>query len=444
MKEEPERTLVESAAEMRIAIEQWIAEDARRSALAGLPGPTADADEELAVWLSLPDVSKAAVENRLLALNELRSSSERGAVSQLSAFLKTSRANIYRLMSRMSAVGPVTGLDTQRRAAGDPVAAREGFGPPMDGWLEEIVAADPEALLSSIRRQLQERMGEPSAPPGLTLPPQATLSRRVNRLKLAMSGNTAAQASICADLVIDHCFVNILIDPISADSEPREILALFAIDRPTGIVCAMSVFAYDVEQGLKDLIGDFADRTARLAMDGVRFASTMMEVTWYVPQRFAETAERTGAYVPASRRPRVTLQSRAKSGTALLKLMGGRLGPYRLRPTSNIVRDGSTEGSDRDVVHRVASLRDAAFVLGLEVDRRNAEVASSLWTIGSRGRPANNKAAKELWWDFIALFEPMLPVESGRPSWGRRRGTLLGGTERKQDLQHGVEVVEPR
>jgi hypothetical protein len=419
MEREVESTLEERAAEMRVAISQWIAEDARRAALAEMPGPTADADEELAVWLSLPDDSKAVVRKKLLAFNDLRSTNERGKTSQLSSQFKTSRANIYRLMGRMTTVGPVTGLDTQRRAAGDPTAAREGFGPPMDEWLEEIVSADPEASLGTIRRRLQERMSEPGTPQGLTLPPQATLSRRANRLRVAASGRSGVLEPICSDLLVDHCFVNIAVAPAPADADPVEILAMFAIDRPTGVVCGMSVFADDEERGLEYLVGDFTDRTSRMAVDGVRFASRMNDVIWHVPKSFADTAERAGVRVPASRRPRITLSSGAKAGAALLKLIGGRLGPYRLRATSDSEDAIRTRPSDGDPLHRFASLSDAAFVLGLEVDRRNAELVSALGTVGSRGRSANMKAMRDLSWDLGGLFEATLPSQPERPAWGR-------------------------
>jgi hypothetical protein len=415
MEREAESTIEGRAAEMRVAISQWIAEDARRTALAELPGPTADVDEELAVWLSLPDDSKAQVRKKLLAFNDLRSANERGKTSQLSSLFKTSRANIYRLMGRMSAVGPVTGLDTQRRAAGDPTAAREGFGPPMDAWLEEIVSAAPEASLSTIRRQLQERMSEPGALPGLTLPPQATLSRRVNRLKLANSQNPEAQKSICANLLIDHCLVNIGVGP---GPDPFEIMAMFAIDRPTRIVCAMSVFVDDAEEGLVDLVGDFADRTARIAQDGARFTFRIDDVTWQVPPAFAETAEQAGVHVPASRRPRFTLLTGSKAGTALVKLMDGRIGLYYLRATSNADDATATRRSDGAPMTHTLSLADAAFVLGGEVDRWNAERLSSMGTVGSRGRPANVKAANELSRDLGGLFETTLPSRPDKVDWG--------------------------
>jgi len=192
----PENGAIEIPDALKAAVTGWLRMDAAEPDQGGRRAIAKDADgaaialvadRELAAYLALPEEQKEEVGRRLLAFWAHRSSPVREGMSEVAKKASTGRANAYRLIQRMSVLGPIRGLVPQYRVGQRASGTRDGFGEPIDKWIEEALSGSPSATIADVERHLNARRGD-SGHPDIALPTPSALKRRIQQLRRSSPG----------------------------------------------------------------------------------------------------------------------------------------------------------------------------------------------------------------------------------------------------------------
>jgi len=361
-----------------------------------------DFRREIALYLGLPEGQKEAVAKRLSALWGYRKDPKALDVTKVAKLADTGRANVYRLMQRMSEVGPIRGLVPQFRAAGRASGTRDGFGDPWDDWIDDALGSDVEMSIADVGRHLA-RMALTHEDAATLKPPSATaLKRRVQRLRRE-SSKPKTRRPLLGRLLIDSCRVDIAVE--FPPGRPWWITAV--IDLDTGIVCGLGLHDGEGETGILEALADLRRRISEMAVQ-VAVAERLDEVEWVVPPAMAARAENAGTGLPASRRPRIDLfqGGERRSGVRLLRLIGDGLGPYRLRTRRTAPKSiASGEGL-------FISSGEASYALETAVTERNGKILTELPQLGARGREASLRNAEAVCADLVTLVSTAMERSS--------------------------------
>ncbi len=403
----PENGGIEIPAALKAAVNGWLRMDAAEPEHDGRRAIPKDADataialvadRELAAYLALPGEQKEEVERRLLAFWVHRSSPVREGMNEVAKKASTGRANAYRLIQRMSVLGPIRGLVPQYRVGQRASGTRDGFGEPIDKWIEEALSGSPSATIADVERHLYDRR-EDSGHPDLALPTSSAVKRRVQQLRRSSSVRPLLQP-LGAHLLIDFCRVDVRID----DPPERDWWITAIVDVPSGIILGIALEPGNDPEGLGHALGDMRHRLLGAA-DRLPVADRIERVDWVVPPRLIRRAERAGSELGASRRPRIDIfpGGERQFGVRLIGILGDRLGDRRLLTRGRAARP--SPATTTDLGHFV-NLSEAWFAFGTEVNVRNGARLASFSQQRSRSREAGERSANALMQDMVAMFSP--------------------------------------
>ncbi|MGC5796015.1 hypothetical protein [Sphingomonas sp. NFX23] len=401
----PENGAIEIPDALKAAVTGWLRMDAAEPDQGGRRAIAKDADgaaialvadRELAAYLALPEEQKEEVGRRLLAFWAHRSSPVREGMSEVAKKASTGRANAYRLIQRMSVLGPIRGLVPQYRVGQRASGTRDGFGEPIDKWIEEALSGSPSATIADVERHLNARRGD-SGHPDIALPTPSALKRRIQQLRRSSPGRPALQP-LGAHLLIDFCRVDVRIDhPPESDWWITAI-----VDVPSGIILGIALEPGNDPEGLGHALGDMRHRLLGAA-DHLPVADRIERVDWVVPPRLIKRADRAGSELGASRRPWIDILpgGERQFGVRLIGIVGDRLGDRRLLTRGRAARPSPATTSD--LGHFVNSF-EASFAIGAEVNVRNGARLASFSELRSRSSEAGERSVEALVQDMVVIF----------------------------------------
>ena len=371
-----------------------------------------DTAREMAAFIELPQDQRKLVSNRLQALWNYRQDPASTTVTSLAKTVKTGRANIYRLIERMSEIGPIRGLVPQYRAAGRASNARDGFGEPWDSCIARALGSDPGISIADVGRLLDEsrsaqREVPPSQPP---FPTPSALKRRIQHLR-RMPSTPMHRTLIGRRLLIDACRINVSI----FEPRKRSWWVNCVVDLDTGIVCGLGLYNEFDGGGMLSALSDMRSRLPELARE-VAIADRIVNLEWVVADSKLGAAERAGTALPASRRPLIDLvaKSEARSGARLVRLIGDRIGAHRLITKTSLWRPTPKSKTDLDEItyeeameqgyFAFQNVEEASYALETAISLRNREILASLPRLGTRGREASSRNAEAVTTDLVNLM----------------------------------------
>lgn len=378
-----------------------------------------DAAREMAVFIGLPDDQRKLVSDRLLAFWNYRNDPTSTTVSGLAKTVKTGRANVYRLMERMSEIGPIRGLVPQYRAKGRASNARDGFGEPWDAWIAEALGSDPGMSIANIGRRLDEMRRADKDLISSQPPSPTALKGRIKHLRRTPS-TPMERTPIGRRLLIDSCRINVSI----FEPRKRSWWITCVVDLDTGIVCGLGLYNEFDGDGIVAALSDMRRRLPDMARE-VAMTDRIADVEWVVPNGMLAAAEKAGTALPASRRPRIELISRseARPGVRLVRLIGDRIGAHRLitrtslwRPTAKSkpsLDDLPIEEAIEQGYFASNNMQEASFALETAVSLRNGQILAGLPRLGSRGREAALRNAEALTADLVTLMSTVVRDDDG-------------------------------
>jgi len=396
-------------ADVRSAVLGWLRMDAaeparngRRAVPAG-SDPAAIglvADREFAVYLALPRDQREEIEKRLFAFWNQRNSTRPESMSAVAEKASTGRANAYRIIQRMSVLGPIRGLVPQYRAGQRASGTRDGFGEPVDRWIEEALLASTSATIADVERHLDVRGAQP-AHRDVVLPTPSALKRRVQHLRRSSSARVVMEP-LGKKVLIDFCRV----DVIDLSRQEEDLWTTAIVDIGTGVILGLGVQVGEGDAGLIAALSDMRRRLPDLARH-VRIAARIENFEWVVSPLLIARAEKAGAELRASRRPRIDILpgGERQFGVRLVRVIGDRLGDRRL------LTRGRAAPFYEDDAHKIRGFttgQEAAYALEVEANSRNAALLGPVVPIGSRGHKASLQAADALMSDMVEIIGPVV------------------------------------
>lgn len=378
-----------------------------------LPTPAATSPRvraEMRELLRATAAQRDVVRKRLSALVDARFDEVPGAIARAAEAIGTTRPNVYRLLDRMEEMGPVSALVPQNRRARRPSIARDGFGQPIDGWIEDVLKRDPEAPIAEIDRVVRANAAD-LAPQGSTLEPPATssLKRRVHALRASLASKADDPPLIGREILIDSCRINIDLGRAVGPARVTVPGMVVAIDERAKVVIGFGLWFEGVEEGYEALALDVARRLPALVDSRARIAQAFETVRWVVPPELQSRADQIGSDLPASRRPRFGLVPHGdrRSGARLVSLIGDRIGDIMLlvRPSGD---DGGPRRTHVRQMHGAPNLAAATYIVSTAVEEWNAARLAGL-TPGIGGAvAAARRNASALSGDFARMLASVL------------------------------------
>ncbi len=338
----------------------------------GVAASQDDVRREMALYSALPPELRSIVDKRLKEVAELLDPTERRTQHVVDAAkrLGLGQSAMYGLLKRVSDAGPISGLIPGRRTKTKPSAARDGFGSPIDDWIATAMSEQPDISIADVSRWITTgiqdltRLGAPAP----KAPAMSALRERVHVLR-SQRPRMIDPLETGEELLIDQCPLNL---SIGVGRERRGATGLFIVDRRTTIILSAGIF---VEKragvGLATAVRDLRGRLRSLRNEGLMLPLRPMTVSWVVPPiltpRIVEVRKAAASIGPVS-----VLCSLSRSGAELTKLIGERLGPYRLVPRA-VPDDFPLEPGERmrSIDLDAADMQIALDGLLFEVDRRN-------------------------------------------------------------------------
>lgn len=322
---------------------------------------------EMALYIALPADKRREVEERLHALAALpREGRTVADVMRVAEDLGIERSNVYRLLKRVEELGPVAGLVPGRRARERASSAKDGFGEPIDGWIEDLLEERPEAGIAEIRRMIASRMlmmpqaGEAEAV--AAAPASSALARRVHELRRRGIRRVGAAAAGAA-LLVDYCPVDLSLTE-TGERFFRLANLVVIVDQATSIVFGAGFFLGEhVAQGLVRALDQMDEHVLpSLVGRGLLFADRLERVRWIVSSDLVDAAGQA-AGVATALSPRVRFEGehggRGLPGTEMHRRLGNSLGLVRFRLRSERLerqsyrRPVSFEAGERMLLHEV-------------------------------------------------------------------------------------------
>ncbi|WP_242416538.1 hypothetical protein [Sphingomonas panni] len=346
-------------------------------------------EEETALFLSLPMPRRREVAARLITLSELPNARTVEDVDRAAKRIGVERSNVYRLLKRVETLGPVSGLVPGRRAAPRPSAARDGFGEPIDGWIDERLRERPDASMAEVQRMIESRvLALPAtAPDGsrLRVPPPSAVQRRVHALRAAGIRKPIGQASTGAAMIIDYCPLNAILTSTSRSGERRmrRANAVVIVDVPTSFVLGAGLFAdidleYGIEQAVRHMV---RDGIPSLADAGIRIASRPERIRWRIPRGMLDVVRQVVRVAEASDPPvRIDADHGAsgRPGLDAHRMLGRSLGEFRFRPRRSLRAAECVEDFVGTADLEIEGLDMANRVFGFAAVQRNLAMIASM------------------------------------------------------------------
>lgn len=328
---------------------------------------------ETALYSSLPADLRSVVDRRLVAISGLPPPAVRRTrdVAEAARNIGLGQSAMYALLKRVSTAGPVTGLIPGRRTSSKASAARDGFGAPVDDWIATAMSEQPDITIAEVSRWIaagiQQMASAGERPP--KAPAMSALRERVHALR-SQRPSMIDLLEAGADLLIDQCPLNL---SVGSGSDRRAAHGVFIVDRRSTLILGAGMFVDErAGVGLASALQDFRLRSKVLKSSVGRLTRRPRSVLWVVPPVLAPQVADLKALIYLSFSSTSVHCKLGRSGAELTKLIGERLGPYRLLPRAvpddpaSAAKDGMPS-SDIDA----ADLQIAEDGLRLVIDGRN-------------------------------------------------------------------------
>ncbi|QXT34921.1 hypothetical protein KV697_14195 [Sphingomonas sanguinis] len=331
-----------------------------------------DVRREMALYSALAPELRSAVDKRLREISRLPPATERRTQHVVDAAkeLGLGQSAMYGLLKRVSDSGPISGLVPGRRTRIKPSAARDGFGSPIDEWIATVMSEQPDISIADVSRWITTGIKDLSAR-GMEAPKAPAMSALRERVHVLRNQRPKMVDPLRAggELVIDQCPLNL---SIRFDHQRRGATGLFIVDRSTTIVLGVGIFVEKrADVGLTMAVRDLHGRLRSLRNKGLILPTQPTTVFWVVPpiltSHLVEVRKAAASIGPIS-----LVCSLGRSGAELTKLIGERLGPYRLIPRA-VLDDYPMESGERMrfVDLDAEDVQIALDGLLFEVDKRN-------------------------------------------------------------------------
>jgi hypothetical protein len=284
--------------------------------------------EELALLSVQPGEKQASFAARLREIDSYLALEKRGNEAADAAALRlgVQRRQFLRLVAKLKEVGPVRALVPKLQNATRPSAVRDGLGEQVEEILSKILAAEPDAKLTSVQKQLDEQL-----PPSVPRPGWGSLRRRLQVLRgTKVIGRTSG--SFGESLIVDQSSTTM---PVRATSrDPDYAVVTFVVDRATTLVLGGAISTYDnIGTGVRTALASAEDHfLPKLKDHGFPVASALSRLEWVVPPGLEmQVTEQPEVVRPKSLEIVIHNEGARRHGDLLLRTIGDRLGPYRLR-----------------------------------------------------------------------------------------------------------------
>ncbi len=351
---------------------------------------------ELALLASLSADKQATVFKRLSVLDGyLAKTSPTSADADLAAAqIGVARRQLYRLLAKVSEVGPVRALSPGYRNVERSAPSKDGLPEPIEAIVRQTLFGQPDAKIAQIEAAVREECNRFE---DLSFPGQTAIRRRVHALRrLALVprpkdgvGARIAVDQVCLDLTI-HTAGN-----------PRLSIATFIIDRDTRLILGAGLTAQDgVGQGLADAVKDADRRLAGFQRKSLLVAGQITELMWIVPpglERFADSI--SSGDLPAGRKPVIDVVGAGprRHGDAILRLLGDKIGRFRFRRNVELTDEPPLSGEIP------VYLDDGQRLLGFTIDSWNDRILSDI-TQGPKICPKHAKRLDQLAGDLTTIL----------------------------------------
>jgi len=355
-----------------------------------------------AILRALPRAKQAAVISRLRALDEYLAAPEQTAsdAARLAATLSMSERNFYRLVSKLRERGPVLGLApgyrTQRRSS----AASDGLGKVADVALERLLETSSDASWKDAVNEVLEACRNAGTSP----PSQAAIRRRLLALR-AESQHRENRGFFGEKWLMDQSAVSLR---LVEGAEVRQAVATLLVDRRTRLIAgAGCVSSTSPESGVVTALEDAWSRVPLFAREELNLAVRPRDITWVVPEGMSGRGfvMSYGVSSTPSTGPR-------RHGERLLRLIGGKLGPFALlirstaEPAVLVDLIGEREAPPVDYAKALELIRHAA--------GKWNEGILAIYPPSDEGRSstARGRRLRNLMSAVIDLFLPAVPSPS--------------------------------
>lgn len=339
-------------------------------------------ERETALYSSLPVHLRSVVDQRLVAISGLPPPAVRRTqnVADAAKGIGLGQSAMYGLLKRVSVAGPVTGLIPGRRTSSKASAARDGFGAPIDDWIAMAMSEQPDITIAEVSRWItagiQRMVSAGERPP--KAPAMSALRERVHSLR-SRGPSMIDPLEAGADLLIDQCPLNLF---IGSASDRHSANGLFIVDRRTTLILGAGVFVDDrAGIGLESALQDFRRKSKALKSSAGMLNRRPRSVLWVVPPMLAPQIDDLKALIWESFSSTSVHCKLGRSGAELTKLIGERLGPYRLLPRAipGKVTSAAVDGEPSTDIN-AADLYIAEGGLRFVIDRRNVRMLRTLET----------------------------------------------------------------
>lgn len=362
-------------------------------------------EDELALFAVQSIDKQRAVEQRLNAIDRYLdpASAVKGNVEVAASALGVGRRQFFKFLAKVRQLGPTRGLTPGFRNVARSSIAREGLAEPLDTFVRNLLAHNPEARIA----QIEDAVLRECKRIGTAVPGESAVRRRVHALK--RSTGPEKLGSIGDKVTVDQVNLNLSVE----DGEvSRFAIATLIIDHETKLILGHGVTpAYGQGEGLRLALDDAEGRMREISKSGVRMAESLRALTWIAPRdlefcSWLLSPEFTGTRLQVD----VIDTGPRRHGAATLRLIGDRLPPFAFKPMAmeRFEAVSSTPGIPLD---------DARRLVRSSVDRWN-EAILARQPDSERGSSRFGSPGVKIARQLRQLFDPVFEaVGDARAMW---------------------------
>jgi hypothetical protein len=362
-------------------------------------------EDELALFAVQPIDKQRIVEQRIKAIDRyLDPASEvSGNVEAAACAIGVGRRQFFKFLAKLRQLGPTRGLSPGFRNAARRSIAREGLAEPLDSFVRQLLADNPQARIAQIEDAVLrecERTGTP-------VPGESAVRRRVHALKRLAAPEKLGPVG--EQITVDQVNLNLSVEDGDVS---RFAIATLIIDHETKLILGHGLTAaYGQGEGLRLALDDAQSRMREISTTGVRMAESLHALTWIAPRdlqfwSWILSPEFIGTKLQVD----VIDTGPRRHGAATLRLIGDRLSPFAFKP---MAMERFEAVSSKPGV----PLADARRLVRSSVDRWNEAILARL-PVSQRPLSRRGNSGLKIVRELHQLFDPVFEaVEDVREMW---------------------------
>jgi hypothetical protein len=357
-------------------------------------------EDELALFAVQPLDKQQTVERRIAAIDRYLdpASPVSGNVEAAASAIGVGRRQFFKFVAKVRQLGPTRGLTPGFRNIARRSIAREGLGEPLDSFVRQLLADNPQARIAQIEEAVLrecERTGTP-------VPGESAVRRRVHALK--RTAGPEKLGPVGDQITVDQVNLNLSVEDGDVS---RFAIATLIIDHETKLILGHGLTAaYGQGEGLRLALDDAESRMREVSTAGVRMAESLRALTWIVPRDLEFCS-----HVLDPKIIDVVDTGPRRHGAATLRLIGDRLPPFAFKPMAmeRFEAVSSTPGIPLD---------DARRLVRSSVDRWNEAILARQQPDSERGLSWAGSSGVAIALRLRQLFAPVFEaVEDVRAMW---------------------------